>query len=55
MLYTYLCTCGTLLEKDFPFAKPQKVKCKCGKKMERVMPKLKYMLAGENWAGKSRV
>lgn len=37
MIYVYSCTCGTEAEYDFPFGKPEDVRCDCGKKMYRII------------------
>lgn len=50
MLYSYQCTCGQIVEKDFPWAKPRKVLCQCGKTMERLIEPPKFWLKGEGFA-----
>jgi len=59
MKYEYICNnhggIGRIGYKDFPIGKPKRVKCSCGKYMQRVIGKPKFMLRGEGFAGPNRV
>lgn len=57
MIYEYSCrACGDADEAEFAMGKaPETIQCHCGKRMQRVIAKPKYMLKGEGWAGKNRI
>ncbi len=55
MRYDYECdSCGEVFEKEFPLGKaPQKVKCSCGKRADRQIGAVGFILKGGDWPGQT--